>query len=64
MLAIAPAAIQFAEAQLAMGNKRTHAAGLGERQRLTVLAFSVFGASCAGDVTAEPESVGFVSSSP
>jgi hypothetical protein len=31
LLAIAPAAMQFAEAQLAMGEKRTHAAGLGER---------------------------------
>jgi hypothetical protein len=46
-----------------MGDKRTHAAGLGERQRLAVQTFSILGAGCDGDVTVEAEGMGLVSPS-
>src|SRR5215510_747914 len=42
LLAMAPAAVQFAEAKVAMGDERAHAAGLGERQRLAVVLFTMF----------------------
>src|SRR5262249_48921523 len=40
---------------------RAHAAGLGERQRLTVQNFSILGAGCDGDVTVEAEGMGLAS---
>jgi hypothetical protein len=55
--------IHLAETEVAVGNERTHAAGLGERQRLAVVAFSVLSAGCGGDVTVEAEGMGLVSPS-
>jgi len=39
LLAIAPAAVKCAETEVAVSDQRTHAAGLGERQRLAVVTF-------------------------
>jgi len=58
---IAHAVMHLAETQVAVGDKRTHAAGLGERQRLAVQTFSILGASCDGDVTVEAEGMGLAS---
>src|SRR5262245_17437726 len=58
LLAIAPAAVKFAEAEVAVSYLRTHAAGLGKRQSLAVVAFGVLSAACRGNVTGEAESVG------
>jgi hypothetical protein len=60
---ITRAVIHLAETEVAVGNERTHAAGLGERQRLAVVAFSVLSAGCGGDVTVEAEGMGLVSPS-
>src|SRR5262249_52045579 len=57
-------ATELAQAKVAMGNERTHAARFGEHQRLAVVAFSVLGAGCGGDVTVEAEGMGLVSPSP
>jgi len=61
---IAHAVMHLAETEVAVGNERTHAAGLGERQRLAVVAFGVLAAGYGGDVTVEAEGMGFVSPSP
>jgi len=47
-----------------VGNERTHAARLGEHQRLAKAAFNVLVAACRRDVAAEAEGVPFRSSSP
>src|SRR5262249_5074557 len=60
---IARAAMELAKAEVAVGNERAHAARLGERQRLAVVAFSVVGADCGGDVTVETEGMGLGSPS-
>src|SRR5262245_42864717 len=44
-----------------MGDKRTHAARLSERQRLAVQTFSILGAGCDCDVTVEAEGMGLAS---
>jgi hypothetical protein len=59
--AIAFAAMQLGEAEVAVGDERTHAAELGERQRLAVQTFITLGARCGGDVTVEAEGMGLVS---
>src|SRR5262247_1199183 len=61
---IAHAVMHFAETEVAVGNEWTHAARLSERQRLAVIAFSVLGAGCGGDVTVEAEGMGLVAPSP
>jgi hypothetical protein len=57
------AAMQLAEAEVAVGDERAHSELAGERQRLAVIAFSVLVAACGGDVTGEAEGMG-VSPSP
>jgi hypothetical protein len=61
---MAHAVMHFAETEVAVGNKRAHAARLGERQRVAVVAFSVLGAGCGGDVTVETEGMALVSPGP
>src|SRR5215831_373750 len=63
LLAIAPAAVKLAETEVAVSDQRTHTAGFSEGQRFAVVAFSVLGAGCGGDVTVEAEGIGLVSSS-
>src|SRR5262245_11199866 len=58
---IAHAVMHLAETQVAVSDKRTHAAGLGERQRLAVRTLSILGAGCDGDVTVEAEGTGLAS---
>ena len=53
-----------ASCRVAVGNERTHAARLGEHQRLAKAAFNVLVAACRRDVTAEAKGVPFRSSSP
>jgi hypothetical protein len=60
---IADAVMHFAETEVAVGDERAHAAGLGERQCLTLMAFSV-GAACRSDVAGEAEGVGLAAPSP
>jgi hypothetical protein len=57
---IAPAAMQFAETEVAVGDKRTHAAGLGERQRLAIVAFGVLGTARGSDFSVQGESLGLI----
>jgi pimeloyl-ACP methyl ester carboxylesterase len=64
LLAIAAAAMQFAEAQMAMGDKRTHVARLGERHGLAVVLFGVLGTARCGDVGGQGEGTGLNSSTP
>ena len=47
-----------------MGDERAHVERVGERQRLAVIGFSVFGAACRGDVTGEAEGVDLASPGP
>src|SRR5262249_7872348 len=61
---IARPLVKLAEAKMAVGNERTHAARLSERQRLAVVAFSVLGAACRPNLTVEAEGMGLVSPSP
>jgi hypothetical protein len=52
LLAPVHSPIELAEAQVAVRSERTHTAGLGKRQRLAVVAFSILGATCRSGVTA------------
>jgi hypothetical protein len=61
---LALAAIELAEAEVAVRGERAHPAWLGERQRLTVVAFSLVGAACRRDVAGEAEGVSLASPSP
>jgi hypothetical protein len=63
LLAISPAAVNFAATHVAMGDKRAHAARLGVRHGLAIVAFSVLGAGDCGDVTHEAEGVGLAAPS-
>jgi hypothetical protein len=58
LLALSRAPGELAEAEVAVGDERAHAARLGERQRLAVVAGSVLRAACRLDVTGEAEGVG------
>ena len=60
-LALPAGAMHFGETKVTVGDERTHAAGLGERQRLAVQTFSILGAGCDGDVTVEAEGMGLAS---
>src|SRR5262249_17510584 len=64
LLAVATVAMHFGKTKVAVGDERTHAAGLGKRQGLAVVAFGVLIAACRGNVTGEAESVGLAGSSP
>jgi len=64
LLAPVHSPIELAEAQAAVRSERTHTAGLGKRQRLAVVAFSILGATCRSGVTAEAESAGLISPEP
>src|SRR5262245_41380696 len=61
LLAIAPAAVRFAEAEVAVSYLRTHAAGLSEGQRLAVVTFGVLRTARCGDVSGQGEGVGLQS---
>jgi len=39
---------------------RPHAAGLGDRQGLAIVAFGVFGAACRSDIPSEAEGMGLI----
>jgi hypothetical protein len=41
-----------------MGDERAHASGLGERQRLAIVAFGVLGTARCGDVSGQGEGLG------
>ena len=62
LLAIAPAAVKFAETEVAVSDLETHPAGLSERHRLPVVAFGVLGTARCGDVSGQGEGSGLMSS--
>src|SRR5260370_20508621 len=64
LLALAGGPLELAEAEVAVGDGWATAELAGKRQRLAVGAFSVLGAACRCDVTAEAEGVGLASPSP
>jgi hypothetical protein len=64
LLALFGASIQLAEAEVAVSDEGAHAELLGERQRLAVVALSLFGAAQRRDVTGEAKSVGLACPSP
>src|SRR5262249_56312733 len=64
LLARARAQGELPEAEVAVGDEGAHAARLGERQRLAVVAGSVLGAAGRRDVTGEAEDVSLACPSP
>src|SRR5215831_12647743 len=46
IMAVGYAIIELAEAEVAVGDQRAHATGLGERESLTIVACRVLGATC------------------
>ncbi len=62
--AVAGAAVELAEAEVAVGDEGAHAELVGEGQRLAVVPFSVLGAAGRRDVTGEAEGVGLAGPSP
>ena len=61
---VAGAAVELAEAEVAVGDEGAHAELGGEGQGLAVVAFSVLGAAGRRDVTGEAEGVGLAGPSP
>jgi hypothetical protein len=64
LLALSRAPVELAEAEVAVGDERAHAARLGEGQRLAVVAFGVLSAARRCDITSEAEGVGLGCPSP
>jgi hypothetical protein len=61
LLALAGAPIELAEAEVAEGDERAHAAGLGERHRLAVLGLaplSIESVCLDRDIAERAESIG------
>jgi hypothetical protein len=63
LLALARSPVELAEAEVAMGDERSHAARLGQRQRLEVMGLAALGVEPVGmgrDVAEQVQSMGRV----
>jgi len=63
LLALAGAPVEFAEAEVAVGNEGAHAARLGERQRVAVVGLAALGIEVVGmgrDVAEQVQRMGRV----